>query len=130
MKVNVRFDQDYAVDYAWNVISGTLENMPQLGELTCGGQRYIAADQPYPESYGGTISGTWRDLTDAQREQYRLRVYSVTDAYYLVDEVALPDGGFWQAAAQQGCREIRLEDGKGNIVDYAYPYLTDYVVDL
>ncbi|MBR3704478.1 MAG: hypothetical protein IKM11_03200 [Oscillospiraceae bacterium] len=130
MKVTVRFDQDYAVDYAWNIISGTLEQMPQLGKLTCGGQRHIAADLPYPTSYGGTISGTWKDLTQEQRERYKLKVYCITDEYYLVDAVALPDGGFWQAAAEYGSREIRLEDENGGIVDYAYPYLTDYVVDI
>lgn len=130
MKVNVRFDEDYAIDYAWNVIAGTLENIPQLGELTYGGQQYIAAEAPYPASYGGSISGTWKGLTDEQRDQYRLKVYCITDEYYLVDTVTLPDGGFWQATAEYGSREIRLEDEKGGIVDYAYPYLTDYVVDI
>lgn len=130
MKVNVRFDADYAVDYAWNIISGTLENMPQLPGLAYGGQTHIAADLPYGADYAGIISGTWQGLTEEERAQYRLQVYSVTDDFYLVDTVSLPAGGFWQAVAGKGCKEIRLVDGDGNTVDYAYQYLTDYVVEL
>ena len=130
MKVNVRFDADYAVDYAWNIISGTLENMPQLPGLAYGGQSHIAVDLPYGTDYAGSISGTWQGLTEEERGQYRLQVYSVTDDFYLVDTVELPTGGFWQAVAGKGCKEIRLVDGADNVVDYGYQYLTDYVVDI
>ena len=130
MKVNVHFDADYAVDYAWNIISGTLENMPQLPDLAYDGQRYIAADLPYGTDYAGTVSGTWQGLTQEERAQWRLQVYSVTDDFYLVDTVALPAGGFWQAEAGKGCKEFRLVNGAGNVVDHGYKYLTGYVVDL
>ncbi len=130
MRVNVRFDADYADDYVQNLISGTLEQVPQLGELAYSGQRYLAVDLPYGADYAGTITGTWRDLTEEERSTYQIEVYSVTGEVRLVESVLCPVGGFWQATADTGCKEIRLVDGNGGIVDYGYRYLTDYVVDL
>ncbi len=130
MRVNVRFDADYAEDYVGNLISGTLERVPQLGELAYSGQRYSAVDVPYGADYAGTITGTWCDLTEEERGKHKLEVYCVTDNYYLVDSVTLSAGGFWQATVEQGSREIWLVDENGTVVDYAYKYLTDYVVDL
>lgn len=130
MKVEVLFDKDYAVDYAWNVLSGTIEHIPQLTGLTYGGQTHIATDIPYSLDYGGVITGTWRNLTEEQRSKYKIEVYCVTDDFYLIDSVTVPTGGFWQATVEQGSREIRLVDENGTIVDYAYKYLTDYVVDI
>ncbi len=130
MRVNVRFDADYAEDYVRNIISGTLEQIPQLGELAYSGQRYLSVDLPYGMDYTGTITGTWRDLTEEERNAYQIQVYSVTDEVRLVDSISCPVGGFWQATADIGCKEIRLVDGDGGIVDYGYCYLTDYVVEL
>ena len=117
MRVNVRFDADYADDYVGNIISGTLERVPQLGELAYSGQRYLAVDVPYGADYAGTITGTWRDLTGEERGKHKLEVYCVTDNYYLVDSVTLSAGGFWQATVEQGSREIWLVDDSGTVVD-------------
>ena len=65
MRVNVRFDADYAEDYVGNLLSGTLERVPQLGELAYSGQRYSAVDVPYGAAKSrGSSSKRFMTFTD------------------------------------------------------------------
>jgi hypothetical protein len=130
MKIGVFFDDVYPYNYTYNIVSGYLTNMPSLEDLRYDGQRYITPEMFYDKDYVGSISGTWDGLTDLERIDYDINVFSVVDDYYLQDTTKCLNGGSWSIdLVHSGIKEIQLVNGGGVIVDYGYKYLTNYVVD-
>lgn len=130
MKIGVFFDEDYSYDYTYNIVSGYLTNMVTLNDLKYGGQKYITPEMFYDKDYIGGMSGTWDGLTDLERIDYDINVFSVADDYYLQDTTKCLNGGAWTIdLVRRGVKEIQLVDKKGKIIDYGYKYLTNYEAD-
>lgn len=125
-EVGITYDKEYSSYFTDMIMTGKVSKIP---DPQISYNKYFEASQYYDYDYAGKVSGTWYSLPNPQ--DYKVEVNVIMDMPYFVGSCPLETDGTWSCsrAVQQGLKEFVLVDKKGNVVEYAYPYLTNYYVD-